>query len=828
MNAGTLASRRVENLKANVSPAENMAARRPRAQLPIFAVALIGVLLSLLASVLVWRWEQRVAWQEFAAIAENRSVIVQERLNEYLSKVVALRAFIDASDDIVTRNEFESFARPLLQLNSAIQTLSWIPRISRQERFEHEHAAVRDALADYHIKDMTTDRTMVVAAEQDEYLPIFYSTVPRTSQLYGLNLRSEPLVLAELEIARDHDQLRFFEISALVSVAGKQHGFIFSLPVYRKGTNTLTVAERRRNLAGYVHGSFITAKMIENILSGANTPPGVTLHFFRPRSDPDELSLYSYASPLNAAPVKPMSKAQLQAPSLWSRDLIAGNEPWVTLVAVPTAEGLLKAPHERTLGVLMASLFLTLLLVLYLRTSLNHARRLMRANEEISTLALKDSLTGLYNRRAFNDFLSKALESDGLVSCQLAVLYFDLDHFKDVNDTLGHPVGDRLLRLVAERIQSTVRRDDIVARFGGDEFAILQSSADESLAMQLAARINQLLAQPFVIDGNDVHITASIGIALCNNRSATPDVLIMQADLALYRAKEDGRNCFRFHRWDFDIEVHERVAIADDLRGAAERGELRLYYQSQVDLGTGRIVGVEGLLRWLHPKRGLLEPSKFIPAAERTGAINALGEWTLAEACRQARAWSDLGIVPEIVAVNVSASQFRVGSEFEDFLAATLHKWNVAPSSIEIELTESVLMEVSEQHSQNLERLRRLGVKIAIDDFGTGYSSLNYLTGYPVNRLKIAQELVFGIIKDRRNATVVRAAIRLADELGIECIAEGIETEEQVKFLVAAGCNRGQGYYFSKPLAADQMTILLAQDRKGHRRAVPRLELVAG
>jgi diguanylate cyclase len=340
----------------------------------------------------------------------------------------------------------------------------------------------------------------------------------------------------------------------------------------------------------------------------------------------------------------------------------------------------------------------------------------------------------------------------------------------------------------------------------------------------MAARLNEALAARYVIDGNVVHITVSIGIALDTPAIATPDALVIQADLALYRAKQDGRNCYRFHTPELDREVHERVTTSDELRSAIRRGELRLYYQPQVELTSGRIIGVEGLARWQHPTRGLLGPAQFIPIAERTGMIAALGEWAFEEACRQMRCWSDEGIAPDLIAVNFSASQFKIGSCLDQTLSAILDAWRIAPSTVEVELTESMLMEITKEHSESLERLRQLGLRIAIDDFGTGYSSLNYLTNYPVNRLKIAQELVFGVIKDDRNATVVRAAIRLAHELGIECIAEGIETAEQAKFLVAAGCAYGQGYFFDKPLSAERMTMRL----RAERRRRPRLELAAG
>ncbi|MGB6748643.1 MAG: bifunctional diguanylate cyclase/phosphodiesterase, partial [Xanthobacteraceae bacterium] len=390
-----------------------------------------------------------------------------------------------------------------------------------------------------------------------------------------------------------------------------------------------------------------------------------------------------------------------------------------------------------------------------------------------------------------------------------AVLYFDLDRFKDVNDTLGHAIGDALLWQVAARIKSVIRGTDVAARFGGDEFAILQSDVDDpSQVGTLAAKLRDVIAEPYFIAGNEVHISASVGISRYTPVLG-PDAMMIQADLALYRAKEDGRNCFRFHNVDLDRLVQERVVIADELRGAIDRDEFELHYQPQVELRSGRIVGLEALLRWNHRKRGQIPPSLFIPIAERTGQIQLLGQWVFDAACRQLRSWQDNLLAPDRLGVNVSALQIKGSTDLDREVAASLDKWGIAPGMIEIELTESVLMDITQQHNERLERLRKLGVRIAIDDFGTGYSSLSYLVNYPINRVKIAQELVFGVDTDSRSATVVRAAIRLAHELGIEIIAEGVETEGQEKFLLSAGCEYGQGYYFSRPLDAERATELL-------------------
>jgi EAL domain-containing protein (putative c-di-GMP-specific phosphodiesterase class I) len=290
-----------------------------------------------------------------------------------------------------------------------------------------------------------------------------------------------------------------------------------------------------------------------------------------------------------------------------------------------------------------------------------------------------------------------------------------------------------------------------------------------------------------------------------------PEAMLMQADLALYRAKELGRNGFSLHSDDLDLQIRERVTVAEEIRLAVARGELELCYQPQVRIGSGHIVGMEALVRWNHPKRGRLSPAVFIAIAERTGTIVPLGRWAIGEVCRQTKLWEDEGIAPATVAVNVSAAQFKQTNVARE-IAESLKQSGVTPGLIEVELTESVLMEVTGENRDIVERLRNLGIRIAIDDFGTGYSSLNYLTSYPVDRLKIAQELIFGVPGEKRYASVVKAAIRLANELRIEIIAEGVETLTQALYLASEGCEFAQGYYYSHPLPVAAATELL---RKG-------------
>jgi diguanylate cyclase (GGDEF)-like protein len=465
--------------------------------------------------------------------------------------------------------------------------------------------------------------------------------------------------------------------------------------------------------------------------------------------------------------------------------------------------------HSRAWILLTAGLCLTGVVFAFMWRSNRHTRKLIEANKMISELARTDPLTGLANRRTFHDRLAMTFQNAKCGSEPFAVLYIDLDHFKDFNDLMGHPAGDVLLVKVGERLLAEAGDADCVARLGGDEFGILQSNAgaegaSEALAQKIVATLNELT----VLEGYDARISASVGVSRHSQEMDGPDVLLMQADLALYRAKDAGRNRVCFHDETFGQLACERVILGRELVAAIKCGGLALQYQPQVDIETGRIVGLEALVRWNHPQRGSISPAVFIPVAEKTGSIVDLGKWVFDEACRQTRVWQDEGIDVPTVAVNLSAIQCK-RPELEQDIVSSLRRWNIAPGRIELELTESVLMEATEHHRDIITRLRALGLRLAIDDFGTGYSSLNYLTNFPVDRIKIAQELIFKCTTEIRCAAVVRAAIRLAEELDTQVLAEGVENAEQARFLSSAGCKSAQGYFFSRPVDAAQVASLM-------------------
>ncbi len=438
-----------------------------------------------------------------------------------------------------------------------------------------------------------------------------------------------------------------------------------------------------------------------------------------------------------------------------------------------------------------------------------------QALSEAVRMASRDELTGLANRGALLEALERAVAETRRRDCSYAIFYLDLDNFKDVNDTLGHLLGDRLLVAVAERLRLQAREIDTIARLGGDEFAILIPDLDTATdAAIFADQVIAVIGEPYLIDGHQIFTSVSIGIDLFGPDARDSHTLQSHADLALYQAKSAGAGSFRFFTEAMDSEVRNRVTIATELREAIEADQLFLVYQPEVDLASGRIVGMESLVRWRHPRRGFLGPEHFVPIAERMGLVEALGRWVLRAAARQARAWVDMGHARLRMGVNVSALQLRSPTALEAEIAAILAETGLDPSLLEVELTETALMTAAEG-GDILTRLNRSGVMIAIDDFGTGYSSLDYLRRVPAARIKIAHTFVRQIGESLGDKAIVRATIALARALGMTTIAEGVETTTQLEILRGWGCPEAQGYLFDLPLTAEDATRRLSEGGYG-------------
>ena len=429
-------------------------------------------------------------------------------------------------------------------------------------------------------------------------------------------------------------------------------------------------------------------------------------------------------------------------------------------------------------------------------------------------LAYHDSLTGLGNRLLFKEQLEEALKDVSVASHPLAVLFLDLDGFKAVNDTLGHSIGDLLLKSVAAKLRDILPRTDRIARLGGDEFAILQiSAAQPGSSIALAEKIIEVVGQPNSIDGHDVTVGASVGIAVARPGDINTENFLKSADLAMYSAKSDGRGTYRMFDPEMDAIVQARRLLERDMRTALAQDGFRLFYQPLVNLQTKKVTAFEALMRWQHPERGMVPPSDFIPVAEEMGLIVQLGEWALRQACAEATEWPD-GIC---VSVNLSPLQFAKGNLVSSVMSA-LASAGLPASRLELEITESVLLEKSERNITILNQLRDLGVRISMDDFGTGYSSIGYLRSFPFDKIKIDQSFVRDLLVDEGSLAIVRAIAGLGVSFGMITTAEGVETEEQMRCLNLEGCIEVQGYLYSKPVPASEIVAVL--ESLGNRRSL--------
>jgi diguanylate cyclase (GGDEF)-like protein len=436
-----------------------------------------------------------------------------------------------------------------------------------------------------------------------------------------------------------------------------------------------------------------------------------------------------------------------------------------------------------------------------LTRSLRYAIERKRAEERLAYLAQYDPLTGLPNRALFQDRMMAAMRHAERNKSIVVLMFLDLDHFKDINDTLGHNAGDELLKDVSKRLHSCVRDEDTIARLGGDEFTvILQDISHREDAASIARKILDALSNPFTLNGEKVFVTTSIGIAGYPTCGDSAEAVIRNADTALYRAKREGRNSYRFFEAEMNIEVSERMTMINDLRHAVQKKEFVLYYQPLIEAASDEVIGMEALLRWQHPERGLLPAKEFVPLLEETGLIIPVGEWVLNEVCLQNRLWQRAGCPPLCMSVNLSVQQF-LKCDLVSVVASALENSQLDPKLLQLEITESILMDHSSGTLKTLQCLHNLGVRLAIDDFGTGYSSLSYLKKYPFDILKFDRSFVEEMETSENGAAIVAAVIDLGHSINMSVIAEGVETEHQLGLLHDRGCDQFQGYLFARPMS---------------------------
>jgi diguanylate cyclase (GGDEF)-like protein/PAS domain S-box-containing protein len=444
---------------------------------------------------------------------------------------------------------------------------------------------------------------------------------------------------------------------------------------------------------------------------------------------------------------------------------------------------------------------------------LSDINELRSYREQLEHQATHDTLTGLANRSLLHDRMRQAIGYCQRHHTLLATVFLDLDNFKFINDTLGHTVGDELLKQAARRLRACVREGDTVARLGGDEFVLLLLDEPNPEAVsQAVQRILQAMARPYPIGDKEYAMTCSMGVSLCPQDGSDAETLLKNADAAMYRAKAHGRNAFHFFTAEINQALSERMALERDLRAALQREELTLHFQPKVSLVSGQMIGAEALVRWNHPQHGMLSPARFIPIAEETGLIVPMGEWVLLQACEQARRWREAGLDFKVLSVNLSVRQFR-SPDLVQQVAGLLEQTGLAPEALDLELTESLVMDNAEEFIAKLRALKALGVQLSVDDFGTGYSSLSYLKQFPVDRLKLDKSFVRHVVTDKGDAAIAQAVIRLGQILELAVTAEGVETEEQLAFLRRYGCDEAQGYLFSPPLPAGAFEALWREGR---------------
>lgn len=451
--------------------------------------------------------------------------------------------------------------------------------------------------------------------------------------------------------------------------------------------------------------------------------------------------------------------------------------------------------------------------------SIRYAIEQKKTEQRLLKLAHFDPLTGLANRSLFHSRLEENIAHAKRVQDKLALLLLDLDHFKEINDSLGHPVGDVLLCKVGEQLSACIRETDIVARLGGDEFVIIATHLrDDENASNLAQRIIDAIKKGVELESQWLSTSTSIGIAIYPRDGTDADELLKNADLALYQAKDAGRGGYRFFDPQLNAQVQSRKALQKDLEKALQSQSLEVYFQPILDASSAQVVGAEALLRWRHPERGFIPPDVFIPIAESSGLIGSLGEWVLRNACTQHSKWREAGLPAIQIAVNISSVQFRRG-DLVDSIANIIDESGIHPCFLDLEITESMLMEVGKPVRSLLHGLHALGVKLAIDDFGTGYSSLAYLKRFPVDKLKIDRSFVGDITNDPDDATIARAVISLGKSLNLVTVAEGVETKAQLEFLRREKCDQVQGYYFSRPIPGDEFCSWFGEYQKDIRKS---------
>jgi diguanylate cyclase (GGDEF)-like protein len=791
----------------------------------LLLIAIVGSCASITRFMAIGDSEKHVAELRLSSDARDHLQTINSGLGDATDLLWSIRAYLETTRHPVSRAEYMAFSEALRRRVTGLRDTGWAPRVTASERDAFEHEVQASGLPDFQIVERGADGKMVRAANRAEYFPILYSDPGEINRpVLGFDLASESTRALVLGRARATDRPAATPPLRLVNVQRPNGGVLSFIPVRQ---TQAPVGAAPAPVSGFVLGAFETSAMIRNILDTKLNLGNLDIYVFDPNGAPGSRFIYWHSADGRPVP----TEASLLATPHWQGVLELVDQRW-TAIFVSSAVLAAGVASWKAIAVLAAGLIATFSLVAYLWSSVRRTRQLetlttnLRETTEelrrkgitLNHVARHDALTGLPNRVAFREdvagFLCRMRRGQSL-----AVLYLDLDRFKAVNDTLGHPIGDLLLNEVADRLRRVVREVDTITRLGGDEFAVAQSGDEQPRSAEiLAQRLIETLSHPYDIGGHLVVVGASVGITLADRDDFDVDQLLRRADMALYAAKRDGRGTWRRFEPAMDLEAQKRRGLEMDLRDALEYEQLELYYQPRVNLADGHVSGFEALLRWHHPDRGLLVPGDFMQCAEDTGLIIPVGEWVLRTALNQAAGW------PAGVRVAVNLSPLQMAQEgLADMIEAALAASGQSGARLELEITEISLLHRHAAVLSTLKRVRDLGVVITMDNYGTGYASLSHLLSFPLDRIKIDQSFVGGMMEAPDSGAIVRAILRLAADLNMASTAEGVETRAQLEQLAADGCTEAQGYLFSAPQPAAEVFRLLA----GWSSAIPAAAAVA-
>jgi diguanylate cyclase (GGDEF)-like protein len=749
----------------------------------------------------VQRSEQASIAAQFDQQSEALADRLQRRLDAQADAVMAVTRQMELLPAI-DRNDFKLATAIWLQRYSGTQNFGWSPWVAHAQRERFEQALSDSEGGRLFIKGRDAQGGVFVAPPAGSYLPIqFVEPYLSNEAVLGLDVSVLPATAAAVAQALSSGQPHVTEGLRLVQEAGEQRGVVLYQAAYRVGADAQPRGSRE--VRGVVSAVFRMDDVMRAAL-GSPESGALELCLIDPAAAADNQRL---AGGPGCRLVEAHSARQVS-----SRPVRFASRQWVLQVT----SGPAFASQQRGLvawGTLTVSLVAVGVLGVFLIVITGHTRRTQQlvrertkelavTNERLQSLAMFDALTGLPNRSHWMLEAQRALESARRHGDRFAVAFVDLDHFKDVNDTLGHSVGDELLKAVARRLQDCLRAQDVMARQGGDEFVVLldrlTSSGD---AVAVAAKMVDTLSAPFALGVHEVRVSVSIGLDAYEGGHQDIETLLSHADMAMYRAKAAGRNGWSFYQPEMATQVAQRLMVEQGLSAAMTAGQLVLHYQPQVSGQTGAVTGVEALVRWKHPELGLLLPHQFVPQAENSGHIDELGAWVLRHACQQLRAWHDSGVHDLMVAVNVSAIEFaRSGFGFR--LLSIIQDTGINPQWLELEITETALMQSLPDLAERLGEIQRMGVRLSLDDFGTGYSSLGYLKRLPLRSIKIDRSFVRDLPGDKEDEAIVRATLSMAHALGLEVVAEGVEIAPQRAFLQAEGCDHLQGWLIARPMDA--------------------------